>query len=135
MTKLINSALRTAITAAALLLLGMSNALAIYIRDDVPVAQYNNLALQPQYQAVGYLGFAGNATSFCAGTLVSPTAFLTAAHCLFDPVSLNPRPANALNVGFGANFPAGGLGPNNVASYTIDPAFIPCGACGRYDVA
>src|SRR5712671_498763 len=135
MTKLINSVVGAVLAAAVQLLLGTPHSLAIYIRDDVAVAQYNNLAAQRQYQAVGYLGFAGAAFSFCAGTLVSPTAFLTAAHCLFDPISFNPRPANTLNVGFGANFPAGGLGANNVASYTIDPQFLLCSACGRYDVA
>ena len=106
MTKLTTSVLGAALAAAVELLLGTPQALAIYIRDDVAVAQYNNLAAQPQYQAVGYLGFAGAAFSFCAGTLVSPTAFLTAAHCLFDPITFNPRGADTLNVGFGANFPA-----------------------------
>jgi hypothetical protein len=134
MLSLIRLALSRFVIAAGFLCLWSPSGQAIYIRHDVPVAEYNNLALQPQYQAVGYLGFTGAAFSFCAGTLVSPTAFLTAAHCLFDPNTGIPRPASDLNVGFGANFPTGGLGANNVASYSIDPRYLPS-LLTRYDVA
>src|SRR5260370_22693995 len=81
MTKLINSVLGTVLAAAVQLLLGTRQALAIYIRDDVGVAQYNNLAAQPQYQAVGYLGFTGAAFSFCAGTLICQLRRENASAC------------------------------------------------------
>ena len=73
MTNLFRSALGTAIIAAALLSLWSPCARAIYIRHDIPVAEYNDLALQPQYQAAGYLGFTGAAFSFArAPSLVPP---------------------------------------------------------------
>jgi hypothetical protein len=56
MTKPITMVLGVTIVAAVQLLLGTPQALAIYIRDDVAVARYNNLAAHSQYQAVGYLG-------------------------------------------------------------------------------
>jgi hypothetical protein len=95
-------------------------AMAIFVRDDVAVANYNNLATQPQYQAAGYIRDLGSTLlSFCSGTLVTPTVFLTAAHCVDSDVNhFSDVPPTDLFVGFDVNIPAAPT-TSNVASVSI----------------
>jgi hypothetical protein len=111
------------------------NANATFIRADVPVDEY--VALSDQYPRVsgpaGFI-FQGLGTSTlrtCSGTLVAPTLFLTAAHCLSDVVqnpdgtiTTTPWQEENLFVGFGENFPPL-TSPllSNVAQITINPAY------------
>jgi len=46
------------------------------------------------WEAVGRLDMAG--TGFCTGTLIAPDLVLTAAHCVYDPRSNAPLPAENL---------------------------------------
>ncbi len=70
--------------------------------------------------AAGYLGLAGGPGTGdrCSGALVAPDAFLTAAHCATS------GPASQFTVGFGLDLP-GTLGPTNVASILVNPAWVP----------
>jgi hypothetical protein len=135
MGKLALSRLATVFCVVGLDVLGSPAARAIYVRDDVGVLTYNNLATQSAFQAAGYLGIVRATASFCSGTLVGPSEFLTAAHCLFNSAGGPIVTPAQLNVGFDVNFPVAGLGLNNVASFSIDPEYVPCGACSRFDVA
>ena len=120
---------------AIMLLTGVPTASAMYIRDDVSVTLYDTLAAQAAFQAAGYLGNTGAAGSFCSGALVGPNEFLTAAHCLFNTSGVAVQNPADLTVGFGANFPLTRLGANNVASFSIDPNYVACNGCARFDVA
>jgi len=98
------------------------NANAVFILEDVPVADYVDLTNQfPQISdPAGYV-FQGLGTSSlrpCSGTLVASTLFLTAAHCV------DGWQAQNLFVGFGENFPplTSPLS-SNVAEITINPEY------------
>jgi len=94
---------------------------AIYIRDDVPVATYNALALEPQYDSAVYLAYnnvagGGLNAQACSGVLVSPTFILTAAHCA------SGWTASEISFGFSANIPSA-LPLDQIASIAINPAW------------
>lgn len=66
--------LRAVVVAVAALVLVAGAAEAIVIRHDVPLAEYDQLALQPQFDAAGRL------SGPTGGTLIAPGWVLTAAH-------------------------------------------------------
>src|SRR3712207_3367406 len=59
-------------------LLLASMALAVLLAGGVAQAIING---QPDRNAHPYVGMVYNDETFCSGTLISPTVFLTAAHC------------------------------------------------------
>lgn len=63
---------------------------AAYFLVGVPIGakagdQQTGVRSLPGWEAVGRLNISG--TNMCTGSLVAPNLVLTAAHCLFDPVS------------------------------------------------
>lgn len=111
-----------------------SSALAISIRHDTPVADYNNLAQQSQYAAVGYL--ADDQGELCTGTLVGASHVLTASHCVDDDSDGVVDPAvnlGDLAFGFGNNVPANAT--PNIASAAINPQWATSGGDPAFDVA
>jgi hypothetical protein len=75
---------------------------------------------RPDGSAHPYVGFARDGTTFCSGSLVSSTVFVTAGHCFAD--------GSSVQVSFD---PAGVTNPARLNFYGVvhvDPGF--CGGCG-----
>lgn len=100
-----------------------SNTHAIFIRADVPVSEYMALTQQHSaFDAAGYvlLGLNTPTLQICSGTLIGPTQFLTAAHCVKE---MEQQPEK-LYVGFGDNFPPFTTPlSSNVSQIKINPAY------------
>lgn len=87
---------------------------------------------QPDGNAHPYVGFAHDGTSFCSGSLVSRTVFVTAGHCFAGDSSVYGRSADGHEIVQVSFDPAGEANPNRVNFYGavyIDPQF--CGGCGK----
>lgn len=67
----------TALLGAAWVVLS-GNAAAVYVRHDVNVTAFNDLAASPQFEAAGFF------STGCSGVLIGATTVLTAAHCATD---------------------------------------------------
>lgn len=134
--KRLKSALVIMTFAIAMIMGCISDAVAIFIRDDVPATSYNTLATQARFQAAGYLGYANDVLFFCSGTLITPVSFLTAAHCLDpDADGIHEQMAENLVVGFDIHFPENGFPANNISSFSINPNWVSSNGSLIFDLA
>ena len=114
--------------------LGVPSTVAISIRHDRSVADYNELALQSEYAAAGFL--ADSFGQVCTGALVSPTQVLTASHCVDDNADGlvdTEVDLTDLEFGFDANIPTEAA--PNIATAAINPAWVTSNGEPDFDVA
>ena len=115
--------LKPRVTAAALcgaLSVWGGAAKAIYVRGDVDISNFNNLALNPAFAAAGFF------TSGCSGVLVASDKVLTAGHCAGGIT-------NESKFGFGAN-KADAQTAYSVSSVAVNPLYS-SGDQYQYDLA
>jgi hypothetical protein len=98
---------------------------AIYIRADLGVSRYLDLANAPAYQSAGWFAAQKPDGSYigCTGALIATNKALTAAHCLDANRDGTPDFAtNKLEFGFGNNlFSPANIFAANVKSVALDP--------------
>jgi len=109
--------LATALLGAAGMVFG-DNAAAVYVRHDVNVTAFNDLAASPQFQAAGFF------STGCSGVLIGASTVLTAAHC-----------ATSKKTSFGLGAERGGATTYEVAGMERHPLYTTGAAGYQYDLA
>lgn len=86
---------------------------------------------QPDGTAHPYVGLVRDGTTFCSGSLVSRTIFVTAGHCFAGDASIFGTSADGHSIVQLSFDPAGSANPDRLNLYGavyVDPLF--CGGCG-----
>lgn len=109
--------LATALLGAVCMVFG-GNAAAVYVRHDVNVTAFNDLAASTQFQTAGFF------STGCSGVLIGAGTVLTAAHC-----------ATTKKTSFGLGAERDGATTYEVASMERHPLYSAGGNGYQYDLA